>query len=177
MPIPHHLHLFLNPHGRPPYLQHTCTGNEPTPYRHVITTSLPSPRSDASRVRRRPMLRSTSHAPALVTTLTFPADSIQHQQSILTLATHLLLTVPAITQRQSWNIIRKKDSYRYTLQLILATVTLKRCHLVWDTIMTDPHATQPTQQRTTTTLSKSQKHTAIIPPRNQPHKRRCHTRS
>ena len=77
------------------------------------------------------MLRTTAYAPDLVTTLTFPADSAQHQQSILTLATHLLLTIPVITQRQSWNIIREKDSHRHTLQLILTTITLKRYHLVW----------------------------------------------
>ena len=84
------------------------------------------------------MLRITDHVPDLVTTLTFPADSSQHQQSILTLATHLLLTIPVITQQQSWDIIRETTSHRHTLQLILATVTLQRHHLVWHTVMTNP---------------------------------------
>ena len=84
------------------------------------------------------MLRTTSHVPDLVTPLTFPADSTQHQQSILTLATHLLLTIPIITPQKYWNIIREKASHRHTLQLILATFTLKRHHLVWHTVMNDP---------------------------------------
>ena len=176
MATPHHLHLYLNPHDRPPFLQHRCTGNEPTPYRIVITTSLPSQCSESSRARRRPMLRTTSHAPDLVTTLTFLADSIQYQQSIMTLATHLLLTVPIITRRQPWNIIREKESHRHTLQLILATVTLKRYHLVWHTLVTESHATPSTQQRATTTVSNIQKHTTPPPPRNRPPKRRRHTR-
>ena len=98
---PHHLHLYLNPHDRLSYLQHTCTGAYPKSYCLIVTTSLPSQHSGSSSARRRPMLRTTSHAPDLVTTLTFPAESIQHQQSILTLVTHLLLTVPVITPRQS----------------------------------------------------------------------------
>ena len=92
------------------------------------------------------MLRTTAHIPALVTTLTFPVDSIQHQQSILTLTTHLILTVPIITRRQSWNIIREKESHRYTIQLILATITLKQYHLVWYTVMNEPPNTQTTRQ-------------------------------
>ena len=81
------------------------------------------------------MLRTTAHAPDLVTTLTFQADSIQYHQSILTLATHLLLTVPVIILCHSWNILRENDSHRLTLQLILATITLKRYHLVWHTVI------------------------------------------
>jgi len=103
------------------------------------------------------MLRTTAHAPDLVTTLTFPVDSIQHQQLILILATHLLLTVPVITQRQSWNIIREQESHRYTLQLILATVTLQRYHLIWHTIINEPPATQTSQKMTISTLSNSKK--------------------
>ena len=96
---PYHLHLYLNPHDCLPYLQHTCTGNEPTSYRLIVTTSLPYQSSGSSSARRRPTMRTTAHAPDLVTTFTFPAASIQHQQSILTLATHLLLTVPIITRQ------------------------------------------------------------------------------
>ena len=112
---PHHLHLYLSPHDRLPYLQHTCTGTEPTSYRLIVTTSLPCHRSGSSSARRRPMICTTAHAPAIITTLTFPATSIQHQQSILTLATYMLLTVPIITPRQFWNILREKDSHRLTL--------------------------------------------------------------
>ena len=97
----HHLHLYLNPHGRQPYLQHTCVGTDQTPYTLIITTSLPIPHSDSSTSRRRPMMRTTAYLPDLVITLTFPANTPQHQQSIMTLATHLLLTIPTITQRQS----------------------------------------------------------------------------
>ena len=39
------------------------------------------------------MLRTESYAPDLITTLTFPVNSAQHQLSKLTIATHLLLTV------------------------------------------------------------------------------------
>ena len=135
---PHHLHLYLNPHGRLPYLQHTCTGINTKPYCLIVTTSLPSLRAASSTSRRRPMMRTTAHIPDLVTTLTFPADSPQHQHSILTLATHLLLTIPVITPQQPWDIIREKTSHRHTLQLILATVTLQRHHLVWHKVMNDP---------------------------------------
>ena len=170
---PHHLHLFLDPHDRTPYLQHICTGHEPAPYRLIIATSLPTPRSASAQARRRPMLRTTAHAPDLVTTLTFPADSAQHQQSILTLATHLLLTVPIITRQQSWNIIREKDTHRHNLQLMLATITLKRSHLVWHTIMTGAHTLKP-QQQTTTTMTHTKRHTPPPPPRNPPTKRQRH---
>ena len=127
---PHHLHLYLNRHNRLPYVQHKCTGTDPTSYRLLVTTSLPRQGAGSLSSRRRPMLLTTSHVPDLCTTLTFPADSSQHQQSILTLVTHLLLSIPIITPHQSWNIIREKTSHRHTLQLILATVTLKRHHLV-----------------------------------------------
>ena len=89
------------------------------------------------------MLCTTVHVPDLVTTLMFPADFIQHQQSVLTLATHLPLTVPIITWQQSWNIISEKESHQHTLQLPLATITLKQYHLVWHTVMNESPVTQP----------------------------------
>ena len=122
---PHHIHLYLNPHDRLPYLQDTCTATDTKQYCLIATTSLLRQCDGSSSSRRRPMFRTTSHVPDLVTTLTFLADSTQHQHSILTLATHLLLTIPIITQQQSLNIIRERESHRHTLQLILATVTLK----------------------------------------------------
>jgi len=57
------------------------------------------------------MMRTMAHGPDLVTTLTFPVAFIQRQKSIMTLATHLILTVHVITPRQSWNIIRGIDSH------------------------------------------------------------------
>ena len=173
---PHHLHLFLNPHNRIPYLQHTCPGPLSTPNCLIVTTSLPSPRTGSSSVRRRPMLRTTSYAPDLITTLTFPADSIQHQQSILTLVTHMLLTVPVIAPHQSWNIIREKDSHRHTLQLILATVTLKRHHLVWHTVVNDPLETHTTQRSPPEHLPRSPKRRKVAPTTHRPPKRQRHTR-
>ena len=175
--IPHYLHLYLNPHDRLPYLQHTCTGIEPKSYRLIVTTSLPCHQYGSSNVRRRPMLRTTAHAPDLVTTLTFPAKSIQHQQSILILATHLLLTVPIITPQQSWSIIREKKSHRHTLQLILDTITLKRYHLIWHTVMNPSPEIQLTQQQPTEHLSTRSTRRITLPPRHRHPKRRRHTRS
>ena len=170
---PHHLHLHLNPHDRQPYLQHTCDGPDQKPYTLIITTSLPIPHSDSSTSRRRPMMRTTAYLPDLVITLTFPANTPQHQQSIMTLATHLLLTIPTITQRQSWNIIRETTSHRHTLQLILATVTLNRHHAVWHTVMIEPPATH------SATLSLKPKRQAVRTPPHPPRppKRQRHTRS
>ena len=171
---PHNLQLYLNPHDRLPYLQHTYTWNEPTSYRLIITTSLPCQRSGSSSERRRPMLRTTAHDPDLVTALTFPADSIQHQQSILTLATHLLLTVPIVTRQQFWNIIREMDSHRQTLQLILATITLKRYHTVWHTVINEPSATQPVPHLQPYHLATSQNRRDILTPRHRHSKRQRH---
>ena len=123
------------------------------------------------------MLRIINHVPDLVTTLTFPADSSQHQQSILTLATHLLLTIPVITQQQSWDIIRETTSHRHTLQLILATVTLQRHHLVWHTVMTNPPATLNLHLMPTATLSHKPKRRAVLNPKHRSPKRQRHTRS
>ena len=168
---PHHLHLYLNPHDPLPYLQHTCTGNKPTPYHLVATASLPCQRSGSSWDQRRPILRTTAYAPGLDTTLTFSVESTQHQQSILTLATHLLLTVPVITRQQSWNSIREKESHRLTLQLILAAVTLKRYHIIWYTVINDPPVTQPIPQIPTDhSLTRPKRH-AILIPRHRPPKR------
>ena len=76
--VPHHLHLYLVPHDRLPYLQHTCTGIDPKSYCLIITTSLPSQGAGSSSSWRRPMLRTTSHVPDLVITITFPSESTQH---------------------------------------------------------------------------------------------------
>ena len=172
--ISHHLRLYLNPHNRPTYLQHTYTRNEPPSYSLIVTTSLLSQRSRSSSARRRPMLRTTVHAPDIVTNLTFPADSIQYQQSILTLTIHLLLTVPIITRQQSWKIIRERESHRHTLQLILVTITLKRYDLVWYTVINESPATQPIHQIPTKNLSNRPKRRTILNPRQRPPKQRRH---
>ena len=174
---PNHLHLYLNPHNRLPYLQHTCPGPNSKPHCLIVTTSLPSRCPGSSSTRRRPMMRTTSHAPDLITTLTFPADSVQHQQSILTLVTHMILTIPVITPRQSWNIIRDKDSHRHTLQLILATVTLKRHHLIWHTAVPDLPVTHTTPRSPPETFSNKPKRRAVSTPTHHPPKRQRQTRS
>ena len=42
------------------------------------------------------MMRTTSHTPRLGETITIPVDSVQHQMTILTLVTHMLLSVPLL---------------------------------------------------------------------------------
>ena len=171
---PRHLHLYLNPHDRLPYLQHTYTGNDSTSYLLIVTTSILCSRSRTSNERRHPMLHTTADVPNLVTTLTFPAGSYQHQQSILTLTIHLLLTVPIIISRQSWNTLREKDSHRLTLQLILVTITLKRHHLVWSTVVNDSPAIQPTHQQPVVYISHRTKLRAMLTPQHRPPNRRHH---
>ena len=41
-------------------------------------------------------MRTTSHTPRLGETITIPVDSVQHQMTILTLVTHMLLSVPLL---------------------------------------------------------------------------------
>ena len=138
---PHRLHLFLNPRGREPYLSHIHTHDENAQCtrRTIFTTSLPCSRN---RSRRRPMMRTTAHNPDLTTTLTFPASSPQHQLSLMTLATHLLVSLPQLHHTNNvGNILRQADSHRHTLHLIMATVTLGRYHKVWFTNLHE-HARQ-----------------------------------
>ena len=108
---PHILHLFLNPHNRFHYLQHTHTIDDRTTHRIEITTSMPSP----IHTKRRPMIRTVTYAPDLIMMLTFPAEFTQHQLSIVTLATHLILSAPILITRASWDTIRQDDSHQHTL--------------------------------------------------------------
>ena len=94
------------------------------------------------------MMRTESHAPDRTTTLTFPAASIQYQLSIMTLVTHMLLTVPTITARQSWNVVRDHKTHQHTLQLILATIILRSYHDIWASVSNVPFS-----QPSTTTLN------------------------
>ena len=80
------------------YLRHTHDVDEQTWHRLEITTTLLSTRPQFKWSNRRLMMRTTTHSPDLVTTLTFPADSLQHQLSILTLVTHLILSVLCLKQ-------------------------------------------------------------------------------
>ena len=71
-------------------------------------------------------MRTTSHAPEIGTVLTFPADSVQYQMTILILATHMLLSIPVIyAPHMEWKIIRLPHTQLTTLHLILATHALK----------------------------------------------------
>ena len=57
---------------------------------------------------------------------------------------HILLSVPFLKHTQRvWNISRKDWSHRHTLQLILATITLKRYHEVWCSILDTRHHNVP----------------------------------
>ena len=102
------------------------------------------------------MMRTEFHAPDLIPTLTFPANSAQQQLSLLTLVTHFLITSPILTPTlQQWNIVRHNDTYHQTLQLILATMTLKRYHTIWYTLLdtrqqpdiSTPHSPRQTKRR------------------------------
>ena len=87
----------------------------------TLTTSLQNSRSPP---RRCPMLCSTTHALDSVTPLTFSAESTQHQLSIMTLTTHLLISIPQLEHtKYEWNIVRQAESHRHTLKLILAAIT------------------------------------------------------
>ena len=127
---PHRLHLFLNPHNRMLYLQHTHEVDERTTRYLEITIIFPSTCSPSTRPRRRPIMRTTTHTLDLLMTLTFPAEFLQNQVSIVILLTRLFLSIPTITSRQSWDIVREGKSRQHTLQLIIDTITLKRYHKV-----------------------------------------------
>ena len=100
-----------------------------TTHRLMITTSLPTTRSISNRLRRQPIMCTTIHASDIETKLTFLADSTHHQLSIMTLTTHIFLSIPIIHQKQrSWNTIRYTDIHQQTLYPIIATTTLKRYH-------------------------------------------------
>ena len=142
---PHHLRLFLNPHNRHPYLLHKHRLTDQTTCRLELTTTLPSKASVHGRLQRWPMIRTDSHAPDCITTLTFPAATTQHQLSNMTLVTHMLLSVPIVTVQQSWNIVRENETHQHTLQLILATITLQSYHKIWLSVSNVPVFQSSTQ--------------------------------
>ena len=82
------------------------------------------------------IMRTEFHAPDLISTLTFPTSSAQRQLSILTLATHVLLTAPSSLHH--YNNGTSFDTTTHTiktLQLILATMTFTRYHKIWYTLL------------------------------------------
>ena len=108
----YHLHLFVNPYNRSLYLLYTFAGGQHNhhtvaPQHLTITTSLPSSLIHSKRPRRQHTMRTTFHTPHLGTFLTFPAKYVQHQMTILTLTTHMLLSILVInTPHMVWNIVR-----------------------------------------------------------------------
>ena len=124
----HYLHLFLNPPTGSPYLQYTFDGgsnnNRPlSVQRLTITTSLFIRLITSKRPRRYRMMHTTSHTPNLGETIIFPADSVQHQMTILILVTHMLLSIPVLPSPVlSWRTVRNPTSHHQTINIILATL-------------------------------------------------------
>ena len=145
----HQFHLFLNPYKRETYLLYTCDGGHHTTSaistQHLaITTNLPSSLRLSKRPKPHHMMLTTSHTPDIGTVLTFPADSVQHQITILTLATHMILSIPEIyAPHMVWKIIRQPHPHLNTLHLIFATLALKRYHPIWFTEEATPPNTTP----------------------------------
>ena len=89
-------------------------------------------------------MRTTSHTPTLGDTISFPAKSVQHQMTILTLVTHMLLSAPNLdATKLSWKAVRQPTTHQQTLGIIMATLALKRYHPIWFTsgpplLHTDP---------------------------------------
>ena len=59
-------------------------------------------------------------------TITILTDSVQHQMTILTLVTHMLLSAPKLNTRLiSWDPARQSIAHQQILGIILATLALK----------------------------------------------------
>ena len=115
------------------------------------------------------MLRTESDAPDRLTTLTFPASTSQHQLSIITLVTHMLLSVPILNTQQSWNMVRDNEAHEQTLQLIIATITLRSYHKIWSSIA---HVPAPLPQATTLDHTPNTQRHNVLPSRPNRSKRR-----
>ena len=135
----HYIHLFLDPPTSSPYILYTFDGqptaNPPlSAQRLTITTSLPSPIRSNKRPRRHHMMRTISHTPARGETISFPVKSVQHQMTILTLVTHMLLSAPNLdVPKLSWKAVRQPTTHHQTLGIIMATLALQRYHPIWFT--------------------------------------------
>ena len=73
--VPHHLHLFLNPHNRNPYLLHKHRITDQTTRRLELTTTLHSKVFVPGIPQRRPIIRTESHASDRITTLQPPPST------------------------------------------------------------------------------------------------------
>ena len=79
-------------------------------------------------------MRIASHIPTLGETIAFPVDSVQHRLIILTLVTHILLSVPVFhSPLRFWRTIRHPNAHHQTIGIILATLALKWYHPIWFT--------------------------------------------
>ena len=59
-------------------------------------------------------------------TITIPTDSVQYQMTILTLVTHMLLSVSLLRLTLlSWRPVRQPTAHQQTLGIILVTLALK----------------------------------------------------
>ena len=101
-------------------------------------------------------MRTTSHTPTLGETISFPAKSVQHQITILTLVTHMLLSAPNLnTTILSWGAVRQPTTHHQTLGIIMATLALKRYHPIWFTSGPPLLNTGPSAQSTSAPFSPS----------------------
>ena len=92
-------------------------------------------------------MNTTSHTSDMGCTIHFPVDSIQHQMTILTLVTDILLSIPVIYMPHlSWNIVRQPNTHQQTIHIILATIALKRYHTIWFTPSPLPSPVPPIAQ-------------------------------
>ena len=93
------------------------------------------------------MMLTTTYILNLVKIITSPTDYLQHQLSIITMATHMVLSTPTLSRRISWNTIRQVGAHKHTLHLILATIALNRYHKIWYNVLdTCSHAAPPISQ-------------------------------
>ena len=185
----HYIHLFHDPPTRSPYILYTFAGqpkaNPPlSAQRLTITTSLPIPIRSNKRPRRHRMMRTTSHTPNYGETISFPATSVQHQMTILTLVTHMLLSAPNLDATTlSRKVVRKPTTHQQTLGIIMATLALKRYHPIWFTsgpplLHTDPPDLAPSAPSPPSPQNRSQGYatTSAAPTaRANPRKRKHHS--
>ena len=151
--VTHHtLHLFVNIYKESFYLQYTYDGewyywSMVSSQYLTIYTNLSRNQFTFKRPQRERVIHTMSHTPDLSRTITFPAESIQHQMTMLILAPYMLLLIQVFnTSHISWNIIMYTTTHRQNYGLILETFALTRYHLIWFT-------SSPTQNPTTTTTT------------------------
>ena len=108
------------------------------------------------------MIRTTSHIPTLVETISFLTQSVQHQMTILTLVTHIILSAPNLDATKiSLKAVRQPTTHQQTIGIIMTTLAIKRYHPIWFTsgpplLSTDPSAQSPSATCPPSTPSRSQ---------------------